>query len=203
MYAGTDGGLIKSLDGGFSWRVVNTVMGSHGRDRAIGQVSSLVVDPLDSQTVYATARCAGFFRSTDGGRRWRSANAVRVPQCQDLALALAAYAPRTVYAVYAWRGVFKSTDGGVHWRPASSGLATDQLEGITALASDPANATTLYAATSGSGIFRSTDAGSSWHPFSPGLAVLDVKSLAIDATGRTLYAGSAGGGVVALRASTN
>ena len=79
----------------------------------------------------------------------------------------------------------------------------DQVAGITALAIDPANPSTLYVATSGRGIFRSTDAGSSWHPFNAGLAVLDIKSLAIDATGRTLYAGSFGGGVVALHASTN
>ena len=77
------------------------------------------------------------------------------------------------------------------------------MKGITALAIDPANPKTLYTATIGRGIFRSTDAGSSWHPFNAGLAVLDVTSLAIDATGRTLYAGTAGGGVVALHASTD
>jgi hypothetical protein len=88
-------------------------------------------------------------------------------------------------------------------RPASSGLTTDQGTGITALAIDPAHPTTLYAASFGSGIFRSTDAGSSWHSFNDGLAVLDVKSLAIGATGRTLYAGSANGGVVALHVSAN
>jgi photosystem II stability/assembly factor-like uncharacterized protein len=109
----------------------------------------------------------------------------------------------TIYIGTGSGRVFKSTDAGASWRPARSGLATHQGEGITALVIDPANATTLYAATSGSGIFRSTDAGSSWHPFNAGLAVLDVESLAIDATGRTLYAGSAGGGVVALHASTN
>ena len=111
--------------------------------------------------------------------------------------------PTTIYIGTGSEGVFKSTDGGANWRPASSGLTIDQWEGITALAIDPANPTTLYAATSASGIFRSTDAGSSWHSFNAGLAVLDVKSLAIDATGRTLYAGSVGGGVVALHVRTN
>ena len=71
--------------------------------------------------------------------------------------------------------------------------------GIAALAIDPANPTTLYAATSGRGIFRSTDSGRRWHPFNAGLAVLDIKSLAIDKTGRTLYAGTVNAGVVALR----
>ena len=107
VYAGTDGGVIKSRDGGRTWRIVNTVMGSHGRDRAIGQVSSLVVDPLDSQTVYATARFAGIFKSSDGGRRWNSANTDDLSRCSDASLALAAGAPQTIYGVCAWRGVFK------------------------------------------------------------------------------------------------
>jgi hypothetical protein len=38
----------------------------------------------------------------------------------------------------------------------------------------------------------------SWQPLNAGLSVLDVRTLALDATGRTLYAGTAGGGVVSL-----
>ena len=156
VYAGTDGGLIKSLDGGQSWRVVNTAMGSHGRDRGIGQVSSLVVDPLDSQTVYATAHCAGFFRSSDGGRSWRAANAVRNPQCQDTSLALATRAPQTIYSVYGWRGVFKSSDGGVRWHAANTGLS---LTTVSSLAVDPNRPQTVYASTGQLGLFKSSDGG--------------------------------------------
>ena len=72
---------------------------------------------------------------------------------------------------------------------------------VTALAVDPVHPATLYAATSGSGIFRSTDAGRTWRPFNAGLDVLDIASLAIDATGGRLYAGTVNGGVVALRLS--
>ena len=104
------------------------------------------------------------------------------------------------------------------WQPAGPGLPRIRIKGttvtgkattwtetvgITALAIDPADPKTLYAATSGRGVFRTRDAGSSWQPFNAGLAVLDVKSLAVDVTGRALYAGTAGGGVVALRAGTN
>jgi hypothetical protein len=70
--------------------------------------------------------------------------------------------------------------------------------GVNALAIDPANQSTVYTATGGAGVFRSTDAGRSWHALNAGLTVLDVRSLGIDATGRTLYAGTAQGGVAAL-----
>ena len=70
---------------------------------------------------------------------------------------------------------------------------------MTALAIDPTHPETLYAATGWRGIFRSTDAGKSWHPFNAGLTDHDVRALALDATGQTLYAGTAGGGVVSLR----
>ena len=173
VYAGTDGGLIKSLDGGISWRVVNTAMGSHGRDRGIGQVSSLAVDPLDSQTVYATARCLGVFRSSDGGRSWRSANAVRNPQCQDTALALATRAPKTIYSVYGWRGVFKSSDGGGHWRTANTGLS---LATVSSLAVDPNRPQTVYASAGQLGLFKSSDGGANWRPVGRGL----VNAVALD-----------------------
>ena len=51
----------------------------------------------------------------------------------------------------------------------------------------------------GGGVFTSRDAGKSWQSLNAGLTVLDVQALALDATGQTLYAGTAGGGVVSLR----
>jgi isoaspartyl peptidase/L-asparaginase-like protein (Ntn-hydrolase superfamily) len=108
----------------------------------------------------------------------------------------------------------RSTDGGTSWQPASSGLPRERAKdrvhpgkwitfavGITALAIDPAHPQTLYAATGWRGVFRSTDSGKSWQPFNTGLADRAVGALALDATGRTLYAGTASGGVVSLRRS--
>ena len=173
LYAGTDEGLIKSFDGGGTWRMANTVLGSHGRDRASGQVSSLVVDPLDSQTVYATARCAGIFRSTDGGRRWSAANAGRRFGCLDTSLALAASAPHALFGVYPGRGVFKSTDGGIHWRAANTGLS---LTTVSSLAVDPDRPQTVYASTRELGLFESSDGGAHWRPVVRGL----VDAVALD-----------------------
>ena len=72
---------------------------------------------------------------------------------------------------------------------------------INALAIDPAHPATMYAVTGPRGVFRSTDAGATWHPFNSGLTDPDIKTLALDPTGRNLYAGTTDEGVVSLRRS--
>jgi hypothetical protein len=66
------------------------------------------------------------------------------------------------------------------------------------MAIGPGHPATLYAVVYGRGAFRSTDSGRSWHPLDAGLPVRDVRSLAVDVTGRTVYAGTGGGGVAVL-----
>ena len=134
VYAGTDGGRDQEPGRRNSWRVVNTAVGSHGRDRASGRC------PRSSST-RSTRR-----RSMRRPVAWASSGAatavaagaprkpVRNPQCQDSAVALATRAPQKIYGVYGWRGVFKSSDGGVHWRTTNTGLS---LMTVSSLAVDP------------------------------------------------------------------
>ncbi len=175
VYAGTDGGVIGSQDGGRSWRLLNRAMGGHGRDRDYGEVLSLAVDPFDSQKLYATVGCIGVFESSDGGRRWRAANAGRVSGCLDAFLALDPRTPRTIYAVYPGRGVFKSTDGAARWHPASTGL---DLTTISSLAIDPHHAHIVFAGAGPQGLFRSSDGGAHWLPVARGLK--NVTAVALD-----------------------
>jgi photosystem II stability/assembly factor-like uncharacterized protein len=176
VYAGTKDGVIKSVDGGQSWRMVNSVLADHGRDRGYGGVSSLAVDPRDSQKVYATVGCTGIFKSSDGGRRWRSANALHDFDCLDSSLALDPDAPETMYAAYPSRdGVFKSTDGGARWQPANVGLA---LTTISSIAVDPQHPQILYASAGSEGLFRSGDGGAHW--LSVGRRLRSVDAVAID-----------------------
>ena len=175
VYAGTDRGVIRSLDGGRSWDMVNSVLGGHGRDRGDGEVSSLVIDPADAQTVYATVGCRGIFKSTDGGRRWRAVFPTRDGSCLDSSLALDFRAPRTVYAVSPGRGsVFKSTDGADHWRAANTGLA---LTTVSSLAVDPHRPRVVYANAGQQGLFKSTDGGAHWLRAAPGLGSVDAVAL--------------------------
>jgi len=166
LYAGVDRGVIKSVDGGTSWRLVNALLGSHGRDRGYGQVSSLVVDPTESQTVYATTICAGIFKSVDGGRTWHSASAAKSLECADSALTLVTGRPGALLDVVPGRGIFKSTDAAAHWQPADTGLALTAVRSVAVDTDDPR---TVYASVGSLGLFRSNDGGVNWRQVAPGV----------------------------------
>jgi photosystem II stability/assembly factor-like uncharacterized protein len=71
MYAVTYcDGIIKSRDGGRSWRVIN-----RGFVAGCRPPYDLEVDPRNSRILYALTPDVGLFKSTDGGGHWR-----RTPQ---------------------------------------------------------------------------------------------------------------------------
>lgn len=183
-------GLFGSTDGGRRWHRV----GPPG----VVYVHALAIAPGDAAVAYAGIACCanarGLYESTDGGRSWQRLTGA--PDTDVDAIALDPQNPETVYIGTPGGGVFKSTDGGTSWQPTNLGV--EPTVGVTALAIDPARPTTLYAATGGRGVYRSTDSGKSWQPFNAGLTALYVRTLGLDATGQTLYAGTWGGGVVSV-----
>ena len=167
--------MIKSLDGGRSWRMANAAMGGHGRDRDYMQVTALLVDPRDSRTVYATTDCAGVFKSTDGGHSWASANADLKPQCGwSYALALDPRTSQIVYAADQVRGVLKSLDGGARWHTSNVGLS---LTSISSLAVDPQSPRNVYASAGPLGLFKSSNGGARWRPLTSGPHSVDAVAL--------------------------
>ena len=127
----------------------------------------------------------GIASSGDYGGSWA------LPQA-DLGYSVTALAKRpqgsTVYAATSAGQVLGSVDRGASW----TALAT--LPGtVSALALDPGSTGTIYAALLHGGVWRSLDGGRSWRLFDSGLTDLSVRSLAIDATGRSLYAGTRAG----------
>jgi photosystem II stability/assembly factor-like uncharacterized protein len=171
LYAGADVGVIKSLDGGRSWRMANAAMGGHGRDRGYKQVTALIVDNRSSRTLYATTGCAGVFKSTDAGRSWASANAGLKPRCPwSYALALNSQAPQVIYAADQVRGVLKSVNGGARWYTTNKGLS---LTTVFSLAVDPTSPRTVYASAGPLGLFKSSDTGAHWRPLTAGPKLVD------------------------------
>jgi photosystem II stability/assembly factor-like uncharacterized protein len=75
LYAasGSDSRISKSVDGGVTWTGSEAPVVSSGDDDFWINVSSLAVDPRDSNVIYATGS-GGFFRSTDGGAAWSVVN---------------------------------------------------------------------------------------------------------------------------------
>ncbi|MFN2633238.1 MAG: WD40/YVTN/BNR-like repeat-containing protein [Thermoanaerobaculia bacterium] len=176
LYAGSDGGVFKSQDGGISWSAVNNGLTGF-------TVYALALDPTAPGTVYAGTN-AGVFRSTNGANAWTSQRA-GLGKTVVQALAIDPSNTRVLYAGTTAGGVFRSTDGATTWTASSNGLGSPD---VRSLAVDPTASGTVYAGTV-AGVYKSTDAGASW----TGRLAANVRSLAIDpVTPSTIFAGAEG-----------
>jgi photosystem II stability/assembly factor-like uncharacterized protein len=112
-------------------------------------------------------------------------------------LAVDPQSPATLYAVTDRnRPLWKSLDHGASWVPASLGLPRGA--GHVNLAIDPTNSKTLYLATR-QGVFFSDDRAASWQPLGSGLPGYAISWVAASASlPRTVWVGTAGGGVFAI-----
>ena len=151
-------GIYKSTDAGKSW----TRMGLENT----GRIGRIVIDPRDSNTVFACAlghaygpqQERGVFRTADGGKTWeRVLFTDERSGCSDIAMDPSN--PRIMYAgmwtleIHTWgresggpgSGLFKSTDGGATWkRLTGHGLPTHTI-GKVAVAIARLNPNRIYA----------------------------------------------------------
>ena len=178
-------GILKSADGGGSWRNINDGLPNLN-------VGGLVMDPRNPKVLYAaTGQHGGFgggrmaghggvYKTTDGGEHW-----TEVLQRGDgfpiTAIVLAPSHPDLVYAAFGHGGRwFKSEDAGATWR--DFGLQPDGANvGIPiALAVDPANPLVVYLNSYIGGVFKTSDGGKTWHVCSKGYTGSQMADIAID-----------------------
>jgi photosystem II stability/assembly factor-like uncharacterized protein len=158
LYAGTSGGVYKSIDGARGWsRVNNGLVASDvlKSSRALG-VTRIKVDPHQPDTVY-TATLNGLYKTNDGGQSWiRIGESLSDQMLSDLILD-----PTHPHVIYVTNrdGVFRSEDGGITWESRNAGLTNMN---IRALAMSSVNSNVLYVGTNGKGLFRSLNSGLSW-----------------------------------------
>lgn len=201
IYAGTNGGVLKSIDGGAHWSPVNAglPMPSSPYENGGPYIRSLAIDPQNASTVYAGVsffgdvlfaepRGRGVYRSDDGGNSWHAAN-VGIENRIPWALAVDPVTPTTLYAIgqigpNGDSDIFKSTDGGASWSRSIPLFASD-------LAIDPHAPETVYA-----GPFKTTDGGATWTQMNLGVTGAVARVVAIDpADSNTVYVGTRGSGV--------
>jgi photosystem II stability/assembly factor-like uncharacterized protein len=194
VYAGTDIGVFKSLNSGWSWSSASTGLSTNTK------IKTLAIDPVTPTTLYAGTDVWGVFKSTNGGRSWTPANYGlpfgSLSHLTITSLVIDPLIPSTLYAgtiytekgVGGFGGVYKSTDGGATWQAVNASLPKYE---IYALAIDPQTPATIYAGTY-DGVYKSTDGGDNWVAFTTGLPAPNY--LAIDPVmPTTLYAGVYGG----------
>jgi photosystem II stability/assembly factor-like uncharacterized protein len=188
IYAGTGGGIFKSLDSGTSWRVI--------RDGLTDlDILSIVIDPNNPKTIYAGGD-AGVFKSFDAGESWSKINgSYFTPYQQVIELAMDTSTPTTIYAATNGIYVLKSVDGGSSWVKLNDGLDSPIVYCVII---DPNDPSTIYVGTeyvgTGGGVYKSTNYGDSWEAMNNGLPSSAVYGLAIDPVNSSiLYARNASG----------
>lgn len=172
-------GIYKSLDAGKTWALMGL--------EQTGRIPRLVIDPRDSNVVFACALGhaygpqaeRGVFRTTDGGVTWTKVLFVDDNTgCSDIAMD--PKNPRVLFAgmwqleIHTWgrvsggpgSGLFRSQDGGSTWtRLTGSGLPTRPV-GKVAVAIAHSNPDRVYALIeTGDGVpweGKETDSGQVW-----------------------------------------
>ena len=175
----TGDGVFRSEDAGKHWHAAG-LADTH-------TISALVVDPHDSNVVYAASMGhvfksnpdRGVFKSTDGGRTWSKILYVddktgAIDLVMDPGNARVLYAAMWQAYRTPWKledggpgsGLYKSTDGGAHWSRISRnpGFPHGTLGriGVSVVANSPQVVYAIVQA-KGGGVFRSDDGGGSWH----------------------------------------
>ncbi|HEX5760405.1 MAG TPA: hypothetical protein VF121_14545 [Thermoanaerobaculia bacterium] len=151
LYASSGRGLVKSLDGGESWRL--SAVGAEGYF-----INALAVDPSEPDRVYAVGTLGGdysVFRSDDAGAHWqRVARGDGFLSAEEVTVL-----PDGTVLVGSSQILWRSTDHGATWLPAfATAGSADQFH---SLAWSPLAPRTVYAAT----LFyrlKSEDAGATW-----------------------------------------
>ncbi|MFN2544267.1 MAG: WD40/YVTN/BNR-like repeat-containing protein [Actinomycetota bacterium] len=146
VYAGTQGGVFRSTDGGGTWRRV----GAHVQ----GRVASIAVHPHKPGVVYVIAG-GDAFRSSDAGESWTRSTRGLMGGLEEVAID--PHQPFHVFAV--GNGVFKSENGGRTWKKVAHGLAKSDSFGAVTI--DPTG--TVFVADDIAGVFVSADGGRRWH----------------------------------------
>jgi photosystem II stability/assembly factor-like uncharacterized protein len=182
VYAGIEqGALMKSRDGGASWRELDDY--AKPEDRYYRDVHRIVIVPSRPDELFLTTGL-GIYHSTDGGERWSRAtdesfrigypdHLIVSPLDNDtLFLSGAAKDPFTWRSSHRAEGtIMRSRDGGRSWHDAGAGITTDGRANIEALSlAGCADGITLFAGTTDGEVWTSDDGAERWTLAARGLA---------------------------------
>ena len=154
IYAGnTAGDVLKSDDGGATWRVSN---------RFKNPISRLLIDPSDSRVIYVATAQQGLFKTTDGGVTWTDLNNGLKAYAGALDFRHLIFDPTQEHSLLlvAKYGLLKSDDAGETWQPITLITPSGSTD-ILAVAISPSDNKEIYYATA-STFYQTFDGGQNW-----------------------------------------
>lgn len=186
IYATTDSGVYKSIDGGNTW-----FFSSNGLPEYpfVAWANSIVFAPQNSSTLFlATGR--GVYKSIDAGQTWLLKSTIVEGGVAKLIEALSIGISPVDGTLYvggyddpnyppdiAGSGIFRSRDSGETWERLGSGAPTGNVSNIVVAPSAP---TMIYASGDG-GIYKSMNGGDSWQSLNSGfVGIPGLYCIAVD-----------------------
>jgi len=163
-----------------------------------GTIEGIVIDPNDSQVLYAGSWGNGIYKSTDGGDTWvNKNNGLQSPYIYEIAID-PQDSQHILVSVYE-HGINQSVDGGESWTSANTGIPDGSV--VYSIDFHPTDSSIIYAALRKptiyvegvpdypGGVYKSSNGGSKWVEKSYGMTNDYVYDLGIDPNDpNTIYA---------------
>ncbi len=155
MYAGTSGGVFRSMNAGKSWTLLPRTFGPS--DVRFFDTHKTIRTRLFAETT------TGLFVSTDRGEKWNLSR----PLGEIYGIRSFTFHPGNsgiIHAATREKGIIGSTDGGLTWEANRYGIEGNNILAITY---EPGSDKVLYCWTENGAGFRSTNRGIVWDRYSP------------------------------------
>ena len=169
LYATSSAGLLRSTDGGNTWKALPGFPSN-------ANINSVAVDPSNGNILYAGTSPLGALKSTDGGSNWIAIdNGIPPTSNESIDINGYSHAVNSLQVYQIWidpnspevlfagnsNGLLRSTDAGASWTVSSFPSSNS----VTSIVFDPFAKGTLYAL--GSLLTKSTDDGQTWTSLAP------------------------------------
>ena len=176
-YAGATIGLLKSDDGGETWRDVPSELTGRG-------IAGIIVDPHNAEHLYVRLYQERVNESWDSGRTW-------VTRWDGLGLTRQVFAlhldSRERFFAGATDGLFRWDSTNARWQMIATPFAN---QAVLVTLTDPRDANVIYAGATDS-LWKSADGGTTWSRWGKGLESVTITTLALNPRdGRNAFAGT-------------
>jgi photosystem II stability/assembly factor-like uncharacterized protein len=182
LYGGTqDNGTMRTMTGG-----LNDWQEFYGGDGMF-----CLVDPTNSQVIFAEYQYGGLGKSTNGGGSFNDAtNGINGGDRRNWSVPVVMDPANSQILYYGTYRVYRTSNGASSWTPISPDLTGGQGSGnlqfptVTTIAVAPSASATIYAGSDDGHVWVSTNTGGSWTNISSGLPNRWVTRVAVDPLNR-------------------